>query len=137
MTLSLCVIFVLHLCACKAQTLVFGQSAAFTGHKANLGLDVQLGLVAAFEQTNNGHELPYNLSLLSFDDRHEIEPCVNNTQKLIEQDVFALIGYLGTATASAVIPISLSNQIPFIGKEKKKKCCVCDLFCCLFCFSID
>jgi ABC-type branched-subunit amino acid transport system substrate-binding protein len=48
------------------------------------------------------------------DDGYEPELCVENTRKLIEEDVFALFGYIGTPTSLAAFPLIKKSQIPFI-----------------------
>ncbi len=98
------------------KSLVFGQSAAFSGPAAALGTDMRLGLLAAFEEVNRaGGVNGYALQLTSLDDRYEPESAIDNTRILIdEHDVFALIGAVGTPTSVAAQPIATESGVPYI-----------------------
>jgi ABC-type branched-subunit amino acid transport system substrate-binding protein len=97
--------------------IVFGQSAAFKGPAAALGLGMRDGILAAFEEANaaggvNGRKL----ELMSYDDGYEPNKAIDNTKKLIGEDnVFALIGEVGTPTSKAAQPIASEAGVPFIG----------------------
>jgi branched-chain amino acid transport system substrate-binding protein len=97
--------------------IVFGESAAFDGPAAALGLGMREGILAAFNEANsaggvNGHKL----ELLSYDDGYEPEKAIANTKRLIgENGVFALVGEVGTPTSNAVQPIATEAGVPFIG----------------------
>jgi ABC-type branched-subunit amino acid transport system substrate-binding protein len=54
------------------------------------------------------------IELKTMDDGYEPDRCAENTRKLIEQDVFALFGYIGTPTSLAALPIFTKAQMPFI-----------------------
>src|SRR6202022_1108503 len=50
------------------------------------------------------------------DDGYDPDRSVAQTTKLIEEDqVFALIGAVGTPTAVATVPITVARNVPFIG----------------------
>ena len=56
------------------------------------------------------------LNLISRDDGYDPDRSMVQTIKLIEQDqVFALIGAVGTPTSKATVPIAAANNVPFIG----------------------
>ena len=56
------------------------------------------------------------LHLVSRDDGYDPDRSVVQTTKLIEEDnIFALIGAVGTPTAIATVPISSARNVPFIG----------------------
>lgn len=101
----------------QPDRIIFGQSAAFEGPAAELGLGMRQGLLAAFGEVNaiggvNGRIL----SLVSYNDGYEPTRAIENTQTLIQQDqVFALIGEVGTPTSKAVQPIATQAGVPFIG----------------------
>lgn len=97
--------------------ILFGQSAAFKGPAAALGLGMRDGLIAAFEEANaEGGVHGRQLQLVSYNDGYEPEQAIANTIRLIEQDeVFALVGEVGTPTSKAVQPISTERGVPFIG----------------------
>ena len=96
--------------------IVFGQSAAFSGPARELGTNMRLGIQAAFHEVNeNGGVHGRALELISFDDAYEPEAAVNNTLRLIEQEeVFALIGEVGTPTSRSATPVAADAGIPFI-----------------------
>jgi ABC-type branched-subunit amino acid transport system substrate-binding protein len=97
--------------------IVFGQSAAFEGPAAALGLGMREGIIAAFNEANaaggaNGRQL----ELVSHDDGYEPAKAIENTNRLIQQEqVFALIGEVGTPTSKAAQPIATDAHVPFIG----------------------
>jgi branched-chain amino acid transport system substrate-binding protein len=97
--------------------IVFGQSAAFDGPAAALGLGMREGILAAFNEANaNGGVNGHKLELVSYDDGYEPEKAIANTKRLINDDaVFALIGEVGTPTSNAVQPIATEAGVPFIG----------------------
>lgn len=95
--------------------IVLGQSCALSGPAKDLGVELRGGLLAAFSKVNdeggvNGREI----LLLSRDDGYEPDRAVRNTRELIERDqVFMLIGEVGTPTSKAVVPIIEQHRIPF------------------------
>jgi len=96
--------------------ILFGQSAAFDGPAAALGLGMREGILASFNEANaaggiNGHRL----ELVSYDDGYEPERAIANTKRLISEGVFALVGEVGTPTSSASQPIATEAGVPFIG----------------------
>ncbi len=97
--------------------IVFGQSAAFGGPAAALGLGMREGILAAFKEANavggvNGRKL----ELVSYDDGYEPDRAIANTEHLIDNDgVFALVGEVGTPTSNAAQPIATQAGVPFIG----------------------
>ena len=97
--------------------IVFGQSAAFEGPSAALGVDMRDGILAAFNEANlDGGIEGRDLELISYNDGYEPNRAIENTQRLVDQDqVFALIGEVGTPTSKAVQPIATEMGVPFIG----------------------
>lgn len=97
--------------------ILLGQSAAFQGPASALGIGMRLGLQAAILEANNkGGINGRTLELITYDDGYEPEKAIENTKILIEKDeVFALIGAVGTPTAKAAQPIAKSADVPFIG----------------------
>ena len=97
--------------------IVFGQSAAFEGPAAALGLGMRQGILAAFAEANTaGGVNGRKLELVTYDDGYEPEKAIANTNKLMDEDkVFALLGEVGTPTSKAVQPIATEAQVPFIG----------------------
>ncbi|MDR3480576.1 MAG: ABC transporter substrate-binding protein [Burkholderiaceae bacterium] len=97
--------------------IVLGQSAALTGPAAMLGTEMARGMNAYFNEINqkggvNGHPI----KLITLDDGYEPDRTIKNTQKLIAEDkVVALVGYVGTPTSVAVLPMAKMAGLPFIG----------------------
>ncbi len=96
--------------------IVFGQSAAFSGPARDLGNGMRLGIEAAFEEVNRGGGVHgRSLELLAYDDEYEPEAAIDNTQQLIDSDeVFALIGAVGTPTSRSAVPVASAAEIPYI-----------------------
>ena len=98
------------------ERVLFGQSAAFSGPAQELGRNMRLGIEAAFHEVNqNGGVHGRRLELSSLDDAYEPEAAVTNTIRLIEQDdVFALIGEVGTPTSRSATPVAADAGVPFM-----------------------
>lgn len=96
--------------------IVFGQSAAYSGSAGELGKGMRLGLRAAFSEANraggvNGREI----KLVQLDDGYEPDRAVENTRFLIEtEEVFALIGAVGTPTSRSATPVAEEAGVPYI-----------------------
>ena len=99
-----------------ADRVVFGQSAALSGPAAELGVGMRLGILAAFEEANRaGGVNGRRLVLRSLDDAYEPEAAIANTSSLIEsQEVFALIGAVGTPTSRSATPVAAAAGIPYV-----------------------
>ena len=94
---------------------VFGQSAAFSGPASELGRNMRLGIEAAFREANEaGGVHGRQIELTSLDDAYEPEAAIANTQQLIGEGVFALIGAVGTPTSRSATPIAAEAGAPYI-----------------------
>ena len=99
----------------RAADIVFGQSAALSGPARALGQGMRLGLLAAFEAINQqGGIHGQRLVLDSLDDAYEPEAAIANTRELIQRNVFALVGAVGTPTSLAAQPIATEASVPYI-----------------------
>ena len=100
-----------------ADTITFGQAAVLEGPASALGLGMQLGLNAAFNEINaKGGVHGRKLKLISANDGYEPDRAIAATKKLIEEDkVFGLIGPVGTPTSAAAQPIATAAKVPFMG----------------------
>ena len=98
------------------ERILFGQSAAFSGPSQELGRDMQRGIQVAFHEVNErGGVSGRRLDLISLDDAYEPEAAVVNTLQLIEDDeVFALIGAVGTPTSRSAVPVAAAAGVPYI-----------------------
>ncbi|MFZ6844179.1 ABC transporter substrate-binding protein [Undibacterium sp. RuTC16W] len=97
------------------QKIILGQSAAFSGPAAQLGIQLHAGAKAYFDQVNStGGVYGRKIEIIKMDDKYEAELAAANTKKLIEnEDVFALFGYVGTPTSNASLPIFTAAKVPF------------------------
>jgi branched-chain amino acid transport system substrate-binding protein len=102
----------------QAQTggkIVLGQSAPFTGPAAQLGIQFNRGANVWFDQLNaQGGVAGRRIELRKMDDGYEPDRCAANTRKLIDEEVFALFGYIGTPTSLAAVPLAKKELVPFI-----------------------
>ncbi len=102
--------------ALRAQTsnrIVLGQSAAFTGAAAQLGIQFHAGAKLFFDQYN-AQGPARRIEIEPLDDGYEPNRCAENTQKLLDKDVFALFGYIGTPTSVAALPLATKAEMPFV-----------------------
>lgn len=93
-----------------------GQSAAFTGPAGEIGKEMRLGIEAAIFEANSKKIVPSaRFSFVYYDDGYEPDRAIQNTRRLIqENNVFALIGGVGTPTSRAALPIAIEADVPFI-----------------------
>ena len=99
-----------------AQDIVLGQSVALSGAAAELGREMQFGAQIYFDTINaTGGIRGRKIVLKTLDDGYEPTRAEANTRKLIDDDVFALFGYVGTPTAAASIPLATTAKVPFFG----------------------
>jgi len=95
--------------------IILGQSAAFTGPAAQLGIQFYQGAKVYFDQVNaQGGVGKRQIEIRNLDDGYEPDRCAENTRKLIADDVFALFGYIGTPTSLAALPLATKDKVPFI-----------------------
>ena len=95
--------------------IILGQSAAFTGPAAQLGIQFYQGAKVCFDQVNaQGGVGKRQIEIRNLDDGYEPDRCAENTRKLIADDVFALFGYIGTPTSLAALPLAVKDKVPFI-----------------------
>ena len=98
------------------RRIVLGQSCALSGPAAQLGLQMNRGARIVFDALNaaggvNGHPI----ELRPLDDGYEPGRCAANTAQFIDDEVFALFGYVGTPTSLAALPLVNEARIPFFG----------------------
>jgi branched-chain amino acid transport system substrate-binding protein len=98
----------------SGNRLVLGQSAAFTGAAAELGIQFNAGARLHFEQLNaQGGVNGAQIEIRQLDDGYEPDRCAENTRRLLSDDVFALFGYIGTPTSAVALPLATQAQVPF------------------------
>lgn len=98
----------------QSDKMVLGQSAPLTGPAAQLGIQFHAGAKLVFDQANaaggvNGRQIELRI----MDDGYEPERCVENTHKFIDEEVFALFGYVGTPTSIQAMPLAIRAKLPF------------------------
>jgi ABC-type branched-subunit amino acid transport system substrate-binding protein len=95
----------------------FGISAPFSGANKELGQNMRLGIEAAFNAANarggvNGRQL----KLIAADDGYEPARTAETMKRLYEKDqVFAVVGNVGTPTAAVALPYALDRKMIFFG----------------------
>ncbi len=96
--------------------IVLGQSAAFSGPAAQLGIQMNAGARIFFAALNAGGGINGTpVELRTLDDGYEPERCKANTEKFVKDDVFALFGYVGTPTTLAALPAIVDAKLPLFG----------------------
>lgn len=94
--------------------IVLGQSAAFSGPAAQLGIQFNQGAKLFFDQLNAAGGVGKRMvEIRTLDDGYEPDRCAENTRKLLADDVFALFGYVGTPTSLAAVPLFTQAKVPF------------------------
>jgi branched-chain amino acid transport system substrate-binding protein len=100
-----------------ASEIRFGISAPFTGPAKELGQNMKMGIEAAFNTANaNGGVYGRQLHLIALDDGYEPARTATSMKQLYEKDqVFALVGNVGTPTAVVALPYALERKMLFFG----------------------
>jgi branched-chain amino acid transport system substrate-binding protein len=95
----------------------FGISAAFTGPAKELGQNMKRGIETAFNVANaNGGVYGRRLRLIGADDGYEPARAAVTMKQLYENDqVFGLVGNVGTPTAVVAVPYALDRKMLFFG----------------------
>ena len=100
-----------------ARSILLGQSAAFSGPAAQLGIQMNIGTKAYFDRVNaQGGVHGRKIEIKTLDDKYEANLCAENTKRLVQEDkVFALVSYVGTPTTVAAMPIFTEAKVPLVG----------------------
>jgi branched-chain amino acid transport system substrate-binding protein len=116
--------------ACRADDLLIGMSAAFTGPSRGLGIELHRGASACFDEVNRtGGVSGRKIKLVAYDDGYDPALAVANTRKFITEDrVFLLFGYVGTPTTTRILPLLERHKdehihlfCPFTGAEPMRQ----------------
>ncbi|TAK92376.1 MAG: ABC transporter permease [Burkholderiaceae bacterium] len=101
----------------SANTILIGQSAALSGSSKELGEETVLGIQLYFDQVNaQGGIYGRKLKLITLDDANQPGRAHDNTIELVtKKHVTALLGYVGTDTSVAALPVFSYYETPFIG----------------------
>ena len=100
-----------------ASEIRFGISAALSGPTKELGQNMQRGIVAAFNVANaSGGVHGRQLRLIGADDGYEPARAAETMKQLYEKDqVFGVVGNVGTPTAVVALPYALERKMLFFG----------------------
>jgi branched-chain amino acid transport system substrate-binding protein len=95
----------------------FGISAPFSGAAKELGQNMKRGIEAAFNVANaSGGVQGRQLRLIAADDGYEPTRTAETMKQLYESDqVFGLVGNVGTPTAVVALPYALEHKMLFFG----------------------
>jgi branched-chain amino acid transport system substrate-binding protein len=95
----------------------FGIAAPFSGAARELGRQMKLGIDTAFNQVNDaGGVNGRMLRLIAADDGYEPTRTAEAMKQLYEKDqVFGIIGNVGTPTAVVAVPYALERRLLFFG----------------------
>lgn len=96
-----------------SEKIRLGQSAAFSGPAAELGVQFNKGAKLFFKGLNaRGGIGGRAVEIVEMDDGYEPARTTENTKKLIADGVFALFGYIGTPTTLAALPLATEARVP-------------------------
>ena len=101
----------------QAKPLRMGMSAPFSGPASALGTGMREGVEGYFRLINeNGGVHGRPLELIALDDAYEPARTAPNMRRLVEEEhVFAVIGNVGTPTATVAVPIANERRVPLFG----------------------
>ena len=99
------------------QEIRFGIAAPFSGSAKELGRQMKLGIDTAFNRVNEtGGVEGRMLKLTAADDGYEPARTTDAMKQLYEKDqVFGIIGNVGTPTAVVAVPYALERKMLFFG----------------------
>ena len=100
-----------------ANRILLGQAAVFSGPAAQLGIQMRNGIKAYLDHVNEkGGVHGRRIELVTEDDRYEPSVAPSATRKLLDEHrVFALLGYVGTPTGAAHLPVVTQARVPLVG----------------------
>jgi branched-chain amino acid transport system substrate-binding protein len=95
----------------------FGMAAPFSGSAKELGRQMKLGIDTAFNRVNEAGGVEGRmLKLIAADDGYEPSRTPDAMKQLYEKDqVFGVIGNVGTPTAVVAVPYALERRMLFFG----------------------
>jgi branched-chain amino acid transport system substrate-binding protein len=95
----------------------FGVSAPFSGSAKELGRQMKMGIETAFNLANDAGGIHgRQLRLVTADDGYEPARTAETMKQLYEKDqVFGIVGNVGTPTAMVAVPYALEHRMLFFG----------------------
>jgi branched-chain amino acid transport system substrate-binding protein len=99
------------------QEIRFGMAAPLSGSAKELGRQMKLGIDTAFNRVNEAGGVEGRmLKLIAADDGYEPTRTADAMKQLYEKDqVFGIIGNVGTPTAVVAVPYALERRMLFFG----------------------
>lgn len=99
------------------RALVFAQSAATTGGASYLGIGMERGIRAAFEEYNaQGGWRGRRVVLVTYDDGYVPERTVANVDHILKAyNPFAFLGITGTSTTLSILDTTVAAKVPVVG----------------------
>ena len=92
--------------------IIIGGVLDLEGQSRGLGIGMRDGIQAAFaEEKVQGKQLEY----VTLNDSYTPELTAQQTQRLIDEGVFAMLGNVGTPTAKVALPLLANNNVPAVG----------------------
>jgi branched-chain amino acid transport system substrate-binding protein len=100
-----------------ASEIVVGMASPLSGANRELGRGMKAGVEAAFAEVNAGGGVHgRRLRLVALDDGYEPSRTLPVMRRLVEDEqVFAVVGNVGTPTAAVSIPYATSRKVVFFG----------------------
>ena len=97
--------------------ITFGQSVPLSGPGQFVGFQYRAGILAAFHERNvEGGVHGRQLKLVSRDDGYEPDRAEANARQFVaDNEVFAVIGSVGTPTTKRMLPVFRTAMMPFVG----------------------
>jgi serine/threonine protein kinase/ABC-type branched-subunit amino acid transport system substrate-binding protein len=94
-----------------------GMSAVFSGQSRELGQNMKLGVETSFQAENDkGGVHGRKLVLTALDDGYEAERAASTMKELlVEREMFAIVGNVGTPTSAVAAPFASQNKAVFFG----------------------
>ncbi|KAA0155496.1 hypothetical protein FNF29_01869 [Cafeteria roenbergensis] len=97
------------------KSLVVGQSASLNGPASALGISMRQGVLRALQGKSKVRGR--RVILLTMDDGYNVARAVANTKRLVEREnVFMMLGSMGSATGAAVMDYLNERGIPQVGQ---------------------
>jgi len=91
-----------------------GNTASKTGGFAVVGLPFSAAIKSVFEDFNASQD-HYIIEYVTLDDATDPSVGLTNVNRLIdEEEIFALVGHLGTGTVNATLPTILEKHVPMV-----------------------
>ena len=99
------------------NSIIFGQSGCFSGSCGYAGNQYRGGILTAFHESNSAGGVDgRQLVLLALDDGYDPDRAAANADRFVAGDeVFAVLGGVGTPTTERMVSIFRKSSMPFVG----------------------